>query len=597
MLKLFKLLKPYRIQIAAIVITVFFQCMCDLYLPTLMSNIVNKGIINSDIHYIVYTGGLMLVVAIAGSLCTIVSSYLSSRTAMGFGENLRFRIFSKVSGFSLNEFDKIGTPSLVTRSTNDVTQIQNVLIMILRMLIGAPITAVGGMILALQKDRGLAWIIIVAIPILGIFIGFVTAKGFPLFQAIQKKIDTLNLIVRENLTGIRVIRAFNRGVYEKKRFTDSNADLMETSIKVNRIFAMMMPFMMLIMNLTMVAILWFGTQRVDSGVSNIGDMMAFLQYSMLILFSFLMATMMVIMIPRAQASAIRINEVLDITSELTDPENPLVPDSQKKGFVEFRNVSFSYHGAESPAVSDITFSARPGETTAIIGSTGSGKSTLISLIPRFYDVASGAILVDGIDVRLMSQRDLRSRIGFVSQKAILFSGTVASNILYGKEDATEEEMMKAAETAQALEFITAMEKGFESPISQGGTNVSGGQKQRLAIARALIKKPGIYVFDDSFSALDFKTDSKLREALHRETSDATVIIVGQRIATIRDADRIIVLDEGKIVGMGTHDELYAGCPVYREIVASQLSAEESANAVSRQSANKPRSGAVSRRFA
>ncbi len=574
MLKLLRLLKPYRIPIAATFVIVFFQCMGDLYLPTLMSNIVNKGISNNDVNYIISTGFLMLLVALGGSLCAIVSSYLSSHTAMGFGEDLRSRIFTKVSGFSLNEFDRLGTPSLVTRSTNDVTQIQNVLIMILRMLISAPITAIGGMILALQKDSGLAWIIIVAIPVLGTFIGVVAGKGFPLFQAIQKKIDTLNLIVRENLTGIRVIRAFNRGDYEKGRFTKGNDDLMQTSVKVNRIFAMMMPFMMLIMNLTMIAILWFGSHRIDRGISNIGDMMAFLSYAMQILFAFLMASMLFIMIPRAQASAVRINEVLDISAEIFDPKDPESPDPSKKGFVEFRDVRFSYHGAESAALCGISFSARPGETTAIIGSTGSGKSTLVSLIPRFYDVDSGSILVDGVDIRNMRQKDLRARIGIVPQKAVLFSGTVAGNIRYGKEDATDEEILKAAETAQALEFVQAMEKGFDSPISQGGTNVSGGQKQRLSIARALIKKPEIFIFDDSFSALDFKTDSRLRAALHKETRDATVIIVGQRVATIRDADRIIVLEEGEIAGMGTHDELFKSCPVYREIVESQLSAEE-----------------------
>ena len=574
MLKLFRMLKPYRIPIAAIFVVVFFQCMGDLYLPTLMSDVVNKGITNGDVNYIFRTGLLMLIVAMGGSLCAIVASYLSSHTAMGFGEDLRDRIFSKVSGFSLNEFDKIGTPSLVTRSTNDVTQVQNVVMMILRMLISAPITAVGGMILALQKDSGLSWIIIVAMPVLGTFIGIVAAKGFPLFQAIQKKIDRINLILRENLTGIRVIRAFNRGEYEKKRFDEANQDLMDVSVRVNRMFAMLMPVMMLIMNLTMIAILWFGSYRINRGISKIGDMMAFLQYAMQILFAFLMASIMFIMVPRAQASADRINEVFEIEPELVDPKEPKTPDSSLKGYVEFRNVSFFYHGAENPALRNISFQACPGETTAIIGSTGSGKSSLVSLIPRFYDVAEGSILVDGVDVRDMRQSELRARIGFVLQKAILFSGTVAENIRYGKQDATEAEIRHAAETAQALEFITAMESGFDSPISQGGTNVSGGQKQRLSIARALIKNPEIFVFDDSFSALDFKTDARLRAALSGETSDATVIIVGQRVATIMNADRIIVLDEGRIAGMGTHKELYADCPVYREIVASQLSEEE-----------------------
>lgn len=574
MLKLFRMLKPYRIPIAALIAVVFVQCMCDLYLPTLMSDIVNKGITNADIGYIVRTGFAMILVALSGTLCAVVASYLSSHSAMGFGEDLRRRIFVKVSGFSLHEFDKIGTPSLVTRSTNDVTQVQNTVMMILRMVVSAPVTAIGGMVLALRKDSGLAWIIIAVIPIMGIFIGSVASQAFPLFLGIQKRIDRLNLILRENLTGIRVVRAFNRIEYEKERFDRGNADLMEASIKVNRMFAIMMPVMMLIMNLTMISILWFGAVRVNRGVSNIGDMMAFLQYAMQILIAFLMATMLFIMVPRAGASAGRINEVLDLETDLADPETPVTPDATMRGRVEFRDVSFRYHGAENDAICDISFVASPGEVTAIIGSTGSGKSTLVSLIPRFYDVESGVILVDGVDVRLMAQTDLRSRIGFVPQRALLFSGTVSENIRYGKEDATDAEVRKAAETAQALDFVEAMEQGFDSPISQGGTNVSGGQKQRLSIARALVKKPGIYVFDDSFSALDFKTDANLRAALRRETSDATVIIVGQRVATIMDADRIIVLDEGRVSGIGTHRELYESCPVYREIVSSQLSEDE-----------------------
>ena len=574
MLKLLRFLKPFRIPVAAVMVVVFFQCMGDLYLPTLMSNIVNKGITNGDVPYILFTGAMMIIVATGSSICAVLASYLSSHISMGFGEDLRSRIFTKVSRFSLHEFDRFGTPSLVTRSSNDVMQVQNVVMMTQRMMIAAPITAVGGMILALQKDSGLAWIIIVAVPVLGTFIGVVAAKGFPLFQAIQKKIDRINLVVRENLTGIRVIRAFNRGEYEKKRFDEASYDLMVSSVTVNRLFAMLMPFMMLIMNLTVITIMWFGSHRINSGLSNIGNMMAFLQYAMQILFSFLMASVMFIMVPRAQASADRINEVLDTEATLVDPENPVSPDPAMKGYIEFRNVSFSYFGAEQSAIENISFSAKPGETTAIIGSTGSGKTTLVSLIPRFYDPDSGQILVDGVDIKDMAQNDLRSRIGYVPQKAVLFTGSVIENIRYGKDDATEEEIRHAAETAQALDFVSAMEQGFDSPIAQGGTNVSGGQKQRLSIARALVKKPEIYVFDDSFSALDFKTDSLLRAALKKETADATVIIIGQRVATIMDSDHIIVLDEGKIAGMGTHRELYANCPVYREIVASQLSEEE-----------------------
>ncbi len=571
---IFRMLGPFRVPVVATVIAVFGQAMGNLYLPTLMSDIVNNGITNSDVNYIIATGLKMLLVAAGGSACAVVASYLSSHVAIGVSERLRSRIFTTVSRFSLNEFDRFSTPSLVTRSTNDVTQIQNVLIMIGRMMIAAPITAVGGMILALQKDRGLAWIIVVAIPVLGLFIGFVAAKGFPLFQAIQKKIDRINHIVRENLTGMRVIRAFNKGDFETRRFQEANEDLMQTSVTVNRIFATLFPFMMLIMNLTMVAVLWFGSHRIDRGLSNIGDMIAFLQYGMMILSSFLMASIMFVMLPRAQASATRINEVLAVVPELDDPEVPRQPDPASRGYVEFRNVTFSYHGAEEPAISNISFTAGPGEVTAVIGSTGAGKSTLISLIPRFYDVDSGQILVDGVDVRELTQQDLRARIGLVPQRAVLFTGTVAENIRYGMNDADDETVAAAARTAQAAEFIAEMEQGFDSPISQGGTNVSGGQKQRLAIARALVRRPEIYLFDDSFSALDFRTDAMLRAALRRETQNATVIIVGQRVASIMDADRIIVLDEGAVVGMGTHRELYEDCPVYREIVESQLSDEE-----------------------
>jgi ATP-binding cassette subfamily B protein len=574
MFKLMKMLRPFSVPIAAVMIIVFCQCMCDLYLPNLMSDIVNNGIQNNDIEYIVHTGLRMLGVAFASSICAVLGSYLSSHISMGHGEAIRHRIFRKVSGYSLVEFDKLGTPSLITRSTNDVTQVQNVMVMAMRMLIQAPVTAIGGIILALQKDSGLAWIIVAVIPVLGAVIGTIAAKGFPYFSAIQAKVDRINLILRENLTGIRVIRAFDRGASERKRFDEANADLTGTAVKVNRIFAALMPAMMLIMNFTTLTILWFGTKRVNVGASNVGNMMAFLQYAMQILFSFIMASIMFIMIPRAQASANRINEALELESEIADPERPKSPAPDMRGNVEFRDVAFTYHGAEEPALRGVSFAARPGETTAIIGSTGSGKTTMLSLIPRFYDATEGSVLVDGVDVREMAQEELRSRVGYVPQKAILFSGTVAENIRYGKEDASDEELRKAAETAQALDFVSAMEQGFDSPIAEGGTNVSGGQKQRLSIARALVRKPEIYLFDDSFSALDFKTDAALRAALRRETVGSTVIIVGQRVATIMDADRIIVLDEGRIAGMGTHKELYASCAVYKEIVASQLSEEE-----------------------
>jgi ATP-binding cassette subfamily B protein len=427
--------------------------------------------------------------------------------------------------------------------------------------------------MALREDASLTWIFAVVVPLLGVIIGITLKYAMPLFKAMQVKIDKLNLVLREKLTGIRVIRAFNRIDTEKARFDDANVDLMNNAIKVNKIMAFLLPIMMLIMNITTVAIIWFGGKRIDAGSLQVGSLIAFIQYGMQILFGFLMLAMVFIMVPRAQASAIRINEVLEMEPEIIDPQNAILADT-KSGYVEFKDVCFSYSGAEQPAISNITFSAMPGEITAIIGGTGSGKSTLVNLIPRFYDVASGAILVDGVDVREMSQEALRSKIGFVPQNTVLFSGSIADNIRYGKNEATIEEIQHAANVAQATEFVNGMKEGYDHVISQGGTNVSGGQKQRLSIARALVRKPEIYIFDDSFSALDFKTDARLRAALKKETSKDTVIIIAQRVATVMDADRIIVLDEGTIVGMGTHKELLTSCKIYHEIVSSQLSEEE-----------------------
>jgi ATP-binding cassette subfamily B protein len=567
-------LKPYTVPVCAVVVLVFFQSMADLYLPTLMSNIVNYGITNGDIGYIMRIGGRMLLVALGGSACAITAAYLASHASMGFGEILRRRIFTHVLGFSLHEFDTLGTPSLVTRNTNDVTQIQMVLLIMMRMIISAPIMSIGGIIMAVSKDRGLAWVIIVVIPILVATITIVAARGFPLFRAIQNKIDRINLVLRERLTGIRVIRAFNRTDEEKKRFQDANLDLTRTMVQVNRLMAVVMPVLMLVMNLTTVGVIWFGSIRIDRGTTNVGNMMAFLQYALQILFALLMASLLLIMVPRAQASAERINKVLETKPGMKDLERPRQANGHRKGSIEFRNVTFSYPGAEKPALSSVSFSAAPGEVTAIIGSTGSGKSTLIHLIPRFYDVDSGSILIDGVDVRELSQETLRAKIGLVPQKAVLFAGTIGENIRYGKEDATDQEVFDAAEIAQANEFIGEMKDGFEAIVSQGGTNVSGGQKQRISIARALVRRPEIYLFDDCFSALDFKTDARLRAALKRVTLDSTVLIVGQRVATIMDADRIVVLEEGRIAGLGPHRELYRSCDVYREIVVSQLSEEE-----------------------
>ncbi len=573
MLKLFRFLKPYRTPIFVIFVLVFFQSMSQLYLPTLMSDIVNKGIINGDVDYILRIGGLMLGTALFGSICAIFSSLISSQVSMGFGRIIRSRLFKHITNFSLHEFDIIGTPSLVTRTTNDITQVQNVSMMITRMMIIAPITCVGGIILAISKDRDLSWIIVVVIPLLLIFIAIVVSKVYPLFKAMQKKIDKINQILRESLIGIRVIRAFNRTEREETRFEEANEDLTDVSIRVNRIMAVMMPGIMLFMNLSSIAVIWFGALRIEHGATNIGDMMAFLQYMMQIMFAIIMASLMFIMLPRAQASAARINEALDMETDILDPavEKPL---GEGKTSISFEKVYFFYKGAEKPALKDISFSASAGEVTAIIGSTGSGKSTLVNLLSRFYDPDEGSIRLNGTDIRDIKQSTLRGRIGFVPQKAVLFDGSIEDNIRYGKPDASDEEILRAAETSQSMEFINSMEEGFSSPIAQGGTNVSGGQKQRLSIARALVGRPEVYIFDDSFSALDFKTDSRLRSALKKETSESTVLIVGQRVATIKDADRIIVLEEGLIAGMGTHQELLGSCPVYQEIVYSQLSAEE-----------------------
>ena len=573
MIKLSRFLRPYAAPVMAILVLLFFQSLAELYLPTLMADIVDTGIVKGDTQYILRIGGVMLLVAGASAICLVLSSYLSAKTATGLGRDLRTRMFSRVESFSLHEFNQFGTATLITRTTNDITQIQMVLMMILRMMVSAPMMAIGGIIMAVAKDRKLSLLLVVVVPVLAGAILLIASKGVPLFRAMQIKLDKLNLVLREGLTGIRVIRAFDRTDYEQARFTGANRDLTGTAIQVNKIMAALMPILMLVMNLTTIAIVWFGGLRVDSGDMQIGNMIAFIQYAMQIMFSLLMVSMMFVMIPRAAASATRINDVLDTQPEITDADQVQQADS-RHGYVEFEHVTFRYPGAEQPAISDVSFCAGPGEVTAIIGGTGSGKSTLISLIPRFYDVDSGRVLVDGVDVREMAQAGLRAKIGFVPQRAVLFTGTVADNIRFGRETATDDEVQHAAETAQATEFISGMKGGFESEIAQGGTNISGGQKQRLSIARALVRRPEIYVFDDSFSALDFKTDARLRAALRRETRDATVLIVTQRVSTVLDADRIIVLDDGQIAGIGTHRVLLATCQVYREIASSQLSEEE-----------------------
>ncbi|XEC95207.1 ABC transporter ATP-binding protein [Paenibacillus tarimensis] len=575
MIKLFRFLSSYKLPIAAVLLFTFLQTLSELYLPTLMADIVDSGIMQGDVPYIWKIGSVMLLVAAGGTLFSLLAAYLSSKTSAGFGRLIRSKVFGHVENFSLQEFDKIGTASLINRTTNDITQVQQVLNMMMRMMVMAPMMCIGGIIMAISEDAKLSWVIVAVIPVLAVSIYLIASKGMPYFKVMQVKLDKLNLVLREGLTGIRVIRSFNRTAHESWRFESANRDLTDTALRVNRIMAAMMPVMMLVLNLSTVAIVWFGGLRIESGGMQVGSLMAFIQYAMQIMFSLIMLSFMFVMIPRAQVSAVRINEVLQMAPVINDPQ--LARRAQHKGgsgYVEFKDVTFSYPGAEKPALTGISFRASPGEVTAIIGGTGSGKTTLISLIPRFYDVQSGSVTIDGVDVREMKQDALREKIGFVPQKAVLFSGTISENIRYGKEDADDREVRHAARIAQAEDFITAMDGGFDAKISQGGANVSGGQKQRLSIARALVRKPDIYIFDDSFSALDFKTDAKLRAALKAETTESTVLIVAQRVSTVMDADRIIVLDEGEIAGTGTHAELMATNRVYREIVESQLTEEE-----------------------
>ncbi|MED1412465.1 ABC transporter ATP-binding protein [Bacillus paramycoides] len=525
-------------------------------------------------NYILTSGGKMLLLSLVSMAATVIVSLLAAKVAAGLGRDLRKKVFRKVTNFSNAEFDKFSTASLITRSTNDIQQVQTLMVMMLRIVFYAPILGIGGIIKVLTTNVSMGWIIGVAvIAILSLVIGLFSI-AIPKFKSIQKLVDKINLITRESLTGMLVIRAFNNQKHEEKKFEKGNQDLTKTNLFVSRLMSFMMPMMMFIMNAVTVLIIWVGSHQVDMGHMQVGDLMAFMQYTMQIIMAFLMISMVSIMVPRASVSAQRIAEVLDTDVTISDVKEPKTFASDKKGYVEFKNVSFRYPGAEEDALSNITFTAKPGETTAFIGSTGSGKSTLINLIPRFYDVTSGQILIDGTDIREVSQKELREKIGYVPQKGVLFSGTIESNLKYGKKEVTEEELAKAAEIAQAMEFIKAKPENFHTEISQGGTNVSGGQKQRLSIARALTKKSEIFIFDDSFSALDFKTDAALRRALNNEITGSTVLLIAQRISTIMNADKIIVLDEGKIVGTGTHEELMEKCEVYKQIALSQLSREE-----------------------
>ncbi|MSO61649.1 MAG: ABC transporter ATP-binding protein [Acidobacteria bacterium] len=599
MLKLFRLLKSFRGPVAIVTALALAQSLANLYLPRLMADIVDFGIVPGDTRKILEIGGLMLLVAIVGTICAVAGSFFAAKVATGFGRVVRDRIFDRVAHFSVHQFDRFSTASLITRTTNDTTQVQQVVLMLLSMAISAPMMAIGGVTLSLSQDARLARVLIAVIPVLAVVFVLIMWRALPLFQQMQTQIDRLNLVLDEGLTGIRVIRAFDRGAHASQRFDDANREVTGTAIAVNRLIALLMPAMFFMMNLTSVLILWFGAVRIDAGAMHVGAMMASLQYAIQILFAVFMVTAVFVMLPRAAASAERINEVLDVIPDVVDPR----PDvkaaassfdvasgvdvasgfstaealakvvSRTKGRVEFQDVTFQYPGAEEPALSGVSFTALPGEVTATIGGTGSGKSTLAGLIPRFYDVNQGRVLVDGVDVREMRQADLRAKIGYLPQKAVLFSGTVASNIRFGHAAATDDDMRHAAVVAQAAEFVDQMPDGYASPVSQGGTNLSGGQQQRLAIARALVRRAEIYVFDDSFSALDFATDARLRAALKADLTDATVFIVSQRIGTVMNADRIVVLDDGRVAGLGTHAELLQTCDVYRQIAESQASIE------------------------
>ena len=562
----------YAVQVCLVVGLTVVQAVSNLYLPNLTADIINNGIVKGDIHYIWVTGALMLAITLVVGVMAIVAVYFASKVSMGIGRDIRDGVFKAVQSFSAQEMNHFGTPSLITRNTNDVQQIQIFLQMALTMMVVAPIMCVGGVIMALREDVRLSLLIVVVVPLMVVIIGVLMMRAVPLFKSIQSRIDRVNLVLREQITGVRVIRAFIRTGQEQERFADANASLTSTGLRVNRMFALALPTVLGVMNLSSVAVLWFGGHLIASGSMPIGNLTAFLSYILQILMSVMIAVMVVILLPRAVASAERIEQVLCTEPAVVDPEGPVRP-SSSTGLVEFQDVVFGYPGGERPVLHGLSFKLRPGETTAIIGGTGSGKTTLLNLIPRMFDVTGGEVLVEGLDVRSQAREDLWGRIAMVPQQAFLFSGTVAENLRFGREDATDEELWRALEVAQAREFVVAMEGGLAAHITQGGTNLSGGQRQRISIARAIVKRPAIYLFDDCFSALDAATDAKLRAALRSETGRATVLIVAQRVSTILHADMIIVLDDGRIVGMGRHEELMASCLEYREIVTSQLGEE------------------------
>ncbi len=568
-------LRPYLSLIAAVLVFQLVQTLATLYLPTLNADIINNGVVKGDTHYIIHTGVIMLAVALLQIVCATTAVYFGAKAAMALGRDLRAAIFDRVLLFSEHEVGRFGAPSLITRTTNDVLQVQMLALMVSTLFVSAPITGVGGIILALHQDVPLSGVLLVGVPVLIAIVGVVIVQMRPLFETMQTRIDKVNQVLREQIAGIRVIRAFVREEQEQARFATTNTELAAVAIATGKLMALMFPLVMLVVNVSSVAVLWFGAHRVDSGGMEIGALTAFITYLMQILMAVMMATFMFVMIPRAGVCAERIQEVLHTESSVTLPVAP-VTSLPGSGQLEFRGVSFRYPGAERPVLSNISFTAEPGMMVGIIGSTGSGKSTLLNLVPRLFDVTEGAVLIDGVDVRDLAPEALTRVLGFVPQAPYLFSGTVASNLRYGRPDATDSELWQALETAQARDFVAEMSGGLDAPIAQGGTNVSGGQRQRLTIARALARRPRIYLFDDSFSALDYSTDAALREALARETAGATILIVGQRVSTIRHADRIVVLDEGRIVGIGTHEELMERSETYREIVLSQLTEDEAA---------------------
>lgn len=553
----------------------FVQTCATLYLPTLNADIIDEGVVEGDTGYILSFGALMVGISLVQVVCNIGAVYYGARTASAVGRDIRAAVFDRVQSFSAREVGHFGAPSLITRTTNDVQQVQMLVLMTFTLVASAPIMCVGGIVLALGLDVPLSGVLLAVVPVLAISVSLIVRRLRPLFRTMQERLDTVNRVLREQITGNRVIRAFVRDDYEKDRFRKANVELTDVSLGTGRMLALMFPIVMTVVNLSSVAVVWFGAHRIDSGGMEIGALTAFLAYLMQIVMAVMMATFMFMMIPRAEVCAERIQEVLDTRTSVVPPVEP-VRELRRHGFLEVRSAGFRYPGAEEPVLRSIEVVARPGETTAVIGSTGSGKSTLLGLVPRLFDVTEGEVLVDGVDVRTLDPKLLAKTVGLVPQKPYLFSGTVATNLRYGNPDATDEELWHALEVAQAKEFVSLLENGLDSPIAQGGTNVSGGQRQRLAIARTLVQRPGIYLFDDSFSALDYATDAALRAALGRETADATVVIVAQRVSTIRDADRIVVLDEGRVVGTGRHHELMADNETYREIVLSQLTEAEAA---------------------